>query len=61
MEMNYGIERRLAQCAPDLHRRYRDCVVISQGMLCRYENYFPDFTDGGKIGYHNFPEAGGRT
>lgn len=45
MEMNYGIERRLAQCAPDLHRRYRDCVVISQGMLCRYENYFPDFTD----------------
>ena len=43
MEMNYGIERRLAQCAPDLHRRYRDCVVISQGMLCRYENYFPDF------------------
>ena len=45
MERNYGIERRLAQCAPELHRRYRDCVVISQRMLCRYENYFPDFTD----------------
>ena len=45
MEMNYGIERRLAQRAPDLHSRYRDCVVISQRMLSRYENYFPDFTD----------------
>ena len=45
MKLNYGIERRLAQCGPELHRRYRDCVVISQRMLCRYENYFPDFTD----------------
>ncbi len=45
MELDYGIERRLAQCAPELHSRYRDCVVISQRMLCRYENYFPDFTD----------------
>lgn len=45
METDYGIERRLAQCAPELHSRYRDCVVISQRMLCRYENYFPDFTD----------------
>lgn len=45
MEGCYGIERRLAECAPDLHSRYRDCVVISQRMLSRYENYFPDFTD----------------
>ena len=45
MELDYGIERRLAQAAPELHSRYRDCVVISQRMLCRYENYFPDFTD----------------
>lgn len=45
MKLDYGIERRLAQCAPELHSRYRDCVVISQRMLCRYENYFPDFTD----------------
>lgn len=45
MERDYGIERRLARCAPELHSRYRDCVVISQKMLCRYENYFPDFTD----------------
>ena len=45
MELDYGIERRLAQCAPELHGRYRDCVVTSQRMLCRYENYFPDFTD----------------
>ena len=45
MELDYGIERRLAQCAPELHSRYRDCIVPSQRMLCRYENYFPDFTD----------------
>ena len=45
MEQDYGIERRLAQLSPELHSRYRDCVVISQRLLCRYENYFPDFTD----------------
>ena len=45
MEQDYGIERRLAQCAPGLHSRYRDCVVTSQMMLSRYVNYFPDFTD----------------
>ena len=45
MELDYGIERRLARCAPELHDRYRDCVVVSQRMLSRYENYFPDFTD----------------
>ena len=45
MEMDYAIERRLAQLSPELHNRYRDCVVVSQRMLCRYENYFPDFTD----------------
>ena len=43
--MDYGIERALAQRSPALHRRYRDCLVTSQRMLCRYENYFPDFTD----------------
>ena len=45
MKLDYGIERRLAQLAPSLHGRYRDCVVTSQQMLSRYENYFPDFTD----------------
>ena len=45
MEQDYGIERRLSRCAPELHSRYRDCVVTSQMMLCRYKNYFPDFTD----------------
>ena len=45
MKQDYGIERRLAHLSPELHGRYRDCVVISQRMLCRYENYFPDFTD----------------
>lgn len=45
MKLDYGIERRLAQLAPSLHGRYRDCVVTSQQMLSRYENYFLDFTD----------------
>ena len=45
MKEDYGIERRLAWLSPELHGRYRDCVVISQRMLCRYETYFPDFTD----------------
>ena len=45
MELDYGLERRLARRSPELHSRYRDCVVTSQRMLSRYENYFPDFTD----------------
>lgn len=45
MGSEHGIERRLARLSPELHSRYRDCVVISQRMLTRYENYFPDFTD----------------
>ena len=45
MESDHGIERRLARLSPALHGRYRDCVVVSQRMLSRYENYFPDFTD----------------
>ena len=45
MGLEHGIERRLSRLSPELHSRYRDCVVISQRMLTRYENYFPDFTD----------------
>ena len=45
MGLEHGIERRLSRLSPELHGRYRDCVVISQRMLTRYENYFPDFTD----------------
>ena len=45
MGSEHGIERRLSRLSPELHSRYRDCVVISQRMLTRYENYFPDFTD----------------
>lgn len=42
---DYQIERRLLELDRDLHGRYRDCVTVSQRMLSRYENYFPDFTD----------------
>ena len=45
MGSEHGIERRLSRLSPELHGRYRDCVVVSQRMLTRYENYFPDFTD----------------
>lgn len=45
MDLDYGIERRLFRLSPSLHSRYRDCVAVSQRMLARYENYFPDFTD----------------
>ncbi len=45
MKLDYNIERRLSRLSPELHRRYRDCVIVSQRMLSRYENYFPDFTD----------------
>lgn len=42
---DYQIERRLLELDRGLHGRYRDCVAVSQRMLSRYENYFPDFTD----------------
>lgn len=45
MEKDYGIERRLSRLSPELHGRYRDCITVSQRMLSRYENTFPDFTD----------------
>ena len=44
-ETDYMVERRLAGLDADLHARYRNCVVVSQQMLLRYEGIFPDFTD----------------
>ena len=45
METDYLMEKALARLDPDLHGRYRSCVVVSQRMLSRYEGIFPDFTD----------------
>lgn len=45
MAEDYGIEKRLLLLDPDLHGRYRNCLVVSQNMLTRYESTFPTYTD----------------
>lgn len=45
MAEDYGIEKRLFQLDPDLHGRYRNCLVVSRSMLTRYESTFPTYTD----------------
>lgn len=45
MAEDYGIEKRLFQMDPDLHGRYRNCLVVSRNMLTRYESTFPTYTD----------------
>lgn len=48
-EQDFAIEHRLSSLSPELYKRYRDCFVISEKMLTRYENYFPDFTDHSRL------------
>lgn len=45
METDYLMEKTLAELDHNLHDRYRNCVVVSNRMLSRYEGVFPDFTD----------------
>lgn len=45
MDTDYQIEKRLLELDSGLHNRYRDCVVVSQNMLTRYESTFPTYTD----------------
>ena len=45
MQNDYMIEKRLRQLDGDLHDRYRNCVVVSNKMLSRYEGIFPEYTD----------------
>ena len=45
METDYLMEKTLAELDGGLHGRYRNCVVVSQRMLSRYQGVFPDFTD----------------
>ncbi len=42
---DYAIENALRKRSPNPYKRYKDCFVVSERMLTRYENYFPDFTD----------------
>lgn len=45
IDTDYRIEKRLLELDSGLHSRYRDCMVISQSMLTRYESTFPTYTD----------------
>ena len=43
--MEFLLERKLRDDAPELHQRVRDCTVTLQGMLEKFLPRFPDFTD----------------
>ena len=45
MEHEYLIEKRLWALDPQLHGRYKNCVVVSSQMLQRYRSTFPEYTD----------------
>lgn len=45
MSMDYLIERKLWEEAPELHQRVKDSVFVLQGMLEKFLPRFPDFTD----------------
>lgn len=45
MKNDYFLERQLFILNPELHRRYKDCVVTSQLILARYQSIFLEYTD----------------
>ena len=42
---DFLLEKRLKELDPDLHQRFTDTVFVLQGMLIRFKNYFPEYTD----------------
>ncbi len=44
-DTDYMLEQTLARKSPDLHRRFRDSVVVLTRMLSGYQQVFPNFTD----------------
>lgn len=42
---DFGLERRLKEESPELHRRVSDSIVVLQRMLQGFLTWFPDFTD----------------
>ena len=44
-EMEFGLERRLKELDPELHRRFADTVFAMQHALTRYQMLFPGYTD----------------
>ncbi|MBR5537825.1 MAG: hypothetical protein IKU58_07995 [Clostridia bacterium] len=45
MDHEYLIEKRLRALDPQLHSRYKNCVVVSSQMLQQYRSTFPEYTD----------------
>ena len=42
---DFGIEIRLKELDPDLHKRFTDTVSVTQELLFRYKQYFPEYND----------------
>ena len=42
---DFGLERRLRDLSPDLHKRFTDTVFALQHILSNYKLIFPEFTD----------------
>ena len=42
---DFGLERRLRDLSPDLHKRFTDTVFALQHILSNYKLVFPEFTD----------------
>ena len=45
MGHEYLTEKRLRVLDPQLHSQYKNCVVVSNQMLSRYQSKFPEYTD----------------
>ena len=45
MGHEYLTEKRLRALDPQLHSRYKNCVVVSNQMLSQYQSTFPEYTD----------------
>ena len=45
MGHEYLTEKRLRALDPQLHSQYKNCVVVSNQMLSRYQSKFPEYTD----------------
>ena len=41
----FGMEKRLRDLDPALHRRFTDTVLAAWNMLFRYKRYFPEYND----------------
>ena len=44
-ETDYLLEKALLKLDPALHRNYKDNLLIIKGILSRYKQFFPEYTD----------------